>query len=125
MYGFEKKTIYRIFENEFMQFGDSISPKNNWRGNITIFGGMYYSEINEYYTELGALAQERNPENGNVGSEYTIFFKKASFDGRYSLWHVFGSVYANTDLLKYISYTAGENNGIPRRNVTISNCKIL
>lgn len=75
------KAIYKIYDSH-LKFGDYFSERNNWNGNITIFGGSYYSEINDYETEIGALAQERIEENGHVGSEYTIFLKRASFDGR-------------------------------------------
>ncbi|KAL4444543.1 hypothetical protein ABPG74_016836 [Tetrahymena malaccensis] len=122
-FSFTNKAIYKMFDTH-MQFGDYFSEKNNWKGNVTIFGGSYYSEINDYETEIGALAQERLEENGHVGSEYTIFLKKASFDGRQSLWHVFGVVYQNLDLLKYLFYTASENDGTPQRSVKIMNCKI-
>jgi len=45
-----------------MVFGDYFSSSYglhntyNYHGNTTLFGGTWYTEINDYYTELGALA---------------------------------------------------------------------
>ena len=60
-----------------------------------------------------------------MGSEYTLFFKRADYDGKSSIWHVFGYVVENLELLKYIFWTAGENNGISNREVVINRCKII
>jgi hypothetical protein len=42
-----------------------------------------------------------------VGSEYTVFLKRAKFDGRRSLWHVFGTLVDGADFLRYIFYSGG------------------
>ena len=45
--------IYVVSNNIFMFLK---LPIFYYKGNTTIFGGLWYTEINDYYTELGALA---------------------------------------------------------------------
>jgi len=55
-FSFQNKEIYKIFQSELV-FGDYFYNKTeSKKGNNTIFGSTYRSEVNEYETGLGALA---------------------------------------------------------------------
>ena len=120
----KNKHFYTIVENQYMKAGD-ISPNYNWGGNQTMYGegqeGLWRCENSKYGYEPGILVHHQS-DNMDVGSEFFIWLAKKHLHPAYNS---FGLVYKNLELVKYITKTAGTSNGIPKREVKVSNCRIV
>ncbi|CAD8144228.1 unnamed protein product [Paramecium pentaurelia] len=84
-----------------------------------IINKKWKSEINNLYTQFGAIGQQRNIESGEVDQTYTIFLNKQEFDGPKSQWLVIGNIIRQEDkeLLNYLKWTSQSSNQIPNRDI--------
>lgn len=123
-FGLKGRHFYEIIENTYMKGGD-IAPNYNWGGNQSMYGegiqAFWRCENSNYGYEPGILVHHQT-ENMDVGSEFYIWLAKEPLHPAYNS---FGLVYEGLDLLKYTIRTAGTSNGKPKRDVVISNCRLL